>query len=331
LLRSRLDLCLEPLRDLEIRLRGDGDLLIRRRRFLLIAGDRERLRLRRGGDLRRDGLLRRDLWGDGDLLLTTELSLSESLPGMEPLRSSLGGDKDGDNFFLSLARRSLDLLRRLRDMDRLRDRDLLRLLDLERLVNDLGGVLDRFLGGVLDLFLDLERDLRRRGGGVRVRDLRLSLDLERRLLAKSCLRIFLPETISDQELTVGAGGGTTFPLERDLLFLGDLERRPRDRDLDLRPPRERDLRRRPLDLERDERLREVEPERPLDFDLFLERDLDLPPLLAAACEMSLDASLTFLIASSISRWDASLRCTGFTMLVFECSILIGLAANIWLL
>jgi len=300
LLRSRLDLCLEPLRDLEIRLRGDGDLLTRRRRFLLIAGDRERLRLRRGGDLRRDGLLRRDLWGDGDLLLTTELSLSESLPGMEPLRSSLGGDKDGDNFFLSLARRSLDLLRRLRDMDRLRDRDLLRLLDLERLVNDLGGVLDRFLGGVLDLFLDLERDLRRRGGGVRVRDLRLSLDLERRL-------------------------------ERDLLFLGDLERRPRDRDLDLRPPRERDLRRRPLDLERDERLREVEPERPLDFDLFLERDLDLPPLLAAACEMSLDASLTFLIASSISRWDASLRCTGFTMLVFECSILIGLAANIWLL
>ena len=64
-----------------------------------------------------------------DLLLTTELSLSESLPGREPLRSSLGGDKDGDDFFLSLARRSLDLLRRLRDMDRLRDRDLLRLLE----------------------------------------------------------------------------------------------------------------------------------------------------------------------------------------------------------
>jgi len=282
--------------------------------------------------LRGEGLLRRDLWGDGDLLLTTELSLSESLPVREPLRSNLGGDKEGDDFFLSLARRSLDLLRRLRDMDRLRDRDLLRgLLDLERLLNDLGGVLDRFLGagGVLDLFLDRERDLRRRGGGERVRDLRLSLDRERRLLAKSCLRIFLPETISDQELTVGAGGGTTFPLERDLLFLGDLDRRPRDLDLDLR--RERDLRRRPLDRERDERLREVEPERPLDLDLFLEPDLDLPPLLAAAFEISFDASLTFLIASSISRWDASLRCTGFTMLVFECSILIGLAANIWLL
>ena len=82
--------------------------------------------------------------------------------------------------------------------------------------------------------------------------------------------MFLPETISDQYLTVG---WTTFPLERDLLFLGDLERRPRDRDLDLR--REGELHRRPLDQEGDERLREVEPERPLDFDLYLERDLDL--------------------------------------------------------
>jgi len=134
---SLLDLCLEPLRDRERRLKElDRDLLFRLRLSL----DRSRERLRR--------------WGGGDILarrrdLCTEPDLDLDLL----LRYDLGGVLD---LFLSL---DLERLRLITSGDRVLDlrlsRDLERLLERDRL---LLGDLD--LRRDLDLFLDLERLLR---------------------------------------------------------------------------------------------------------------------------------------------------------------------------
>jgi len=127
LLRSRLDLCLEPLLDLDL-LFGLGDLV----RLLLFLLSLERDLLRLLGDM----LFRLDLYGEGDLLDGFGDSSLSSFAGIEPFLSNRGGDSEGlffldtdGLFLLSRLLRSLDLL-----LLRLRDLDLLRLLDLERLL-----------------------------------------------------------------------------------------------------------------------------------------------------------------------------------------------------
>lgn len=149
---SLLDLCLEPLRDRERRLKEpERDLLLRRRLSL----ERSRERLRR--------------WGGGDILmrlldLCTEPDLDLDLL----LRYDLGGVLD---LFLSLDLERLRLttrgervldLRLSRDLERRLERDLLLLGDLD-------------LRRDLDLLLDRERLLRL---FLRERDLDL-LDLDR--------------------------------------------------------------------------------------------------------------------------------------------------------
>lgn len=174
-------------------------------------------------------------------------------------------------------------------------------LDLDLLLRyDLGGVLDLFLS------LDLER-LRLTTRGERVLDLRLSRDLERR-----------------EEDGKGAG----FPLERDLLLLGDLDLR---RDLDLLLDRERllrlFLRERDLDLLDLDRLRLL-LSRDRDLDRFREGDFEDAFFVSAAAEISFWASLTLLIASFLCLSEASSFCTGLITLVFECCTLMFRPENI---
>lgn len=170
----------------------------------------------------------------------------------------------------------------LLSLPRERDRCRLRESDLRPLLRDRERREEYALGGVRD----------RRFGGERVRDRRFGdlvldlLDLDGRSFA----------------------GITTMPdLDRDRRRRGERVldlREVRRGDLDLLP-RERDLRRRPLERDLDLLDRDLERlYRDRERDLLRERDRDLL-FSPAAAEIRDWASFTFFMASSISRRDAS--------------------------
>lgn len=314
---SFLDLCLDPLRDLDLLRERDlrflDVLLLRWRVFVLFLP----LLL----------LLDRRLFFTGDLLLALldDLFLSEVLlfdtgelldPLYDPSRFRRGGESERD-FFLERDLR-LDLL-------------LLRLLDL----------LDRLCDLLLDLdllLLDLDLDLL-----LRV----LDPDLDLRLLEDD-LDLFLnpvpgPPGIPGpgflRPVTPNTAVTVSLDLELDLFFL--------DPDLDLF--RDLDLLDRDLCLERELRCLDLDLLLFLDLDrvlLLLDRDLDLDLLLpkleasfetvlsmfrspeSAAAVMRDWASFTFFMASSISLCAAScILDRGFSMAEVEWATFRGLPWN----